>query len=145
MPRVWRRGGAGAVSYDHLQPSARLQAATAIINIDLATAHAQLPRPGHTIIPPPTADMLLCPAHKSRIVQSRTGNQVDTIQIHIWTAAQRLCARQAEVPLAAPSYEPGRALPASWWRGPVVAAARAAAHLMQDTLLWGSPRAEQLH
>ena len=99
------------MSYDHLQPSARLQAATAIINIDLATAHAQLPRPGHTIIPPPTADMLLCPAHKSRIVQSRTGNQVDAIQIHIWTAAQRPCARQAEVPLAAPSYEPGRALP----------------------------------
>ena len=111
MPRVWRRGGAGAVSYDHLQPSARLQAATAIINIDLATAHAQLPRPGHTIIPPPTADMLLCPAHKSRIVQSRTGNQVDTIQIHIWTAAQRLCTPAGRSTPGCPSYEPGRALP----------------------------------
>ena len=113
VPRVWRRGGAGAVSYDHLQPSARLQAATAIINIDLATAHAQLPRPRHTIIPPPTADMLLCPAHKSRIVQSRTGNQVDTIQIHIsglLLSASILYPGRPKYPTS-PSYEPGRALP----------------------------------
>ena len=115
VPRVWRRGGAGAVSYDHLQPSARLQAATAIINIDLATAHAQLPRPGHTIIPPPTADMLLCPAHKLRkcTINDRESSRYKP-NTHIWTAPQRLCPPAGRSTPPAPSYEPGRALPASW-------------------------------
>ena len=110
VPRVWRRGGAGAVSYDHLQPSARLQAATAIINIDLATAHAQLPRPGHTIIPPPTADMLLCPAHKLRkcTIYDRESSRYKP-NTRLFSAS---APRQAEVPRQPPAMsQAGPSLP----------------------------------
>ena len=110
VPRVWRRGGAGAVSYDHLQPSARLQAATAIINIDLATAHAQLPRPGHTIIPPPTADMLLCPAHKLRkcTINDRESSRYKP-NTRLFSAS---APRQAEVPRQPPAMsQAGPSLP----------------------------------